>query len=120
VSSNGSNKRFANALRLMRSDDLRCREDGFDFLREHADSYVDELIAEFTVVEREQDDIGLRRWLLELIAEARAPQALPVLVGQLRSEDESLRLWAVRGIEMLDTREAERELERARACGWIG
>lgn len=120
MNSTGPNKRFAGALRLMRGDDLRRREDGFDFLREHADSYVDELIAEFTVVEREQDNIGLRRWLLELIAEARAPQALPVLVSQLRAEDESLRLWAVRGIEMLDTREAQRELERARASGWIG
>jgi hypothetical protein len=115
-----SNQRFTSALQSMRSRDPQLSEDGFDFLREHADSYVDELIAEFEVVEREQEDAGLRRWLLELVAEARAPQALPVLASQLRSEDESLRLWAVRGLEMLDTREALRELANARSNGWIG
>jgi hypothetical protein len=30
-----------------------------------------------------------------------------------------LRFWAVRGLEMLDSREAEQVLEQARADGWI-
>ncbi|HEU5161003.1 MAG TPA: hypothetical protein VFU43_28660 [Streptosporangiaceae bacterium] len=111
-----TNQRFARALRSMRSRDPQRREDGFDFLREHADSYVEELIAEF---EGERDDHGLRCWLLELIAEARSPRALPLLAGQLAIDDESLRFWAVRGLEMLDTREAREELYRARANGWI-
>jgi hypothetical protein len=111
-----SNQRFARALEAMRSRDAQLREDGFDFLREHADTYVDELLAEF---EKEQDDYGLRCWLLELVAEARSPRALPVLAGQLESGDESLQLWAIRGLEMLDTREARHELYRARSNGWI-
>jgi hypothetical protein len=111
-----SSQRFARALRSMRSPDPQRREDGFDFLREHADAYVDELIAEF---EREQDDHGLRCWLLELVAETRSPQALPVLAAQLQSDDESLRFWAIRGMEMLDTKEARQELHRARANGWL-
>jgi HEAT repeat protein len=118
-----STKRFARALEAMRSADPRVREDGFDFLREHADAYVDELIAAFTA-ERddghdERDDHELRCWLLELISEARSPRALPVLAEQLDSEDESLRFWAIRGLEMLDTREAYQELSRARSSGWI-
>jgi hypothetical protein len=111
-----ANQRFARALREMRSRDPQRREDAFDFLREHADSYVDELIAEFAA---ERDDHGLRCWLLELVAEARSPRAFSLLASQLAETDESLRFWAVRGLEMLDTREAREQLDRAKANGWI-
>jgi hypothetical protein len=111
-----TNQRFAQALESMRSRDTRVRTRGFDFLREHADAYVDELIDEFG---REQDD-ELRCWFLELISEARSPSALRTLAGQLESDDESLRFWAIRGLEMLDTREARHELYLARSGGWIG
>jgi hypothetical protein len=110
------NPRFARAMQAMRSRNPQTQEDGFDFLREHADAFVAELIAEF---ETERDDHGLRCWLLELLAETRSPDALPLLVAQLQSDDESLRFWAIRGVEMLDTREARQELYRARANGWI-
>lgn len=110
-----ANQRFAQALESMRSRDTQVSTRGFDFLREHADAYVDELIEEFG---RERDD-ELRCWLLELISEARSPSALRVLAGQLESDDESLRFWAVRGLEMLDTREARHELYQARSNGWI-
>jgi HEAT repeat protein len=110
-----SNQRFAQALESMRSPDARLRTHGFDFLREHADAYVDELIAEFA---REPDD-ELRCWLLELISEARSPRALPVLAGELESDDESVRFWAIRGLEMLDTAAARHELYQARSNGWI-
>jgi hypothetical protein len=107
---------FSRALQSMRSQDPRLRETGFDFLREHADSYVAELIAAF---DGERQDRELRCRLLELVAEARSPDALPVLAGQLKSDDDELRFWAIRGLEMLDTRQAQRELDRARADGWI-
>ncbi len=110
-----TNPRFAQAVESMRSPDLGRRTRGFDFLREHADAYVDDLLAEF---DGEQDD-ELRSWFLELIAEARSPSALPVLTRQLESDDESAQFWAVRGLEMLDTREAREELERAQESGWI-
>jgi hypothetical protein len=111
-----SRRRFDQAMQLMRTKEPQVREDAFDFLREHADAYVGELIAEFAA---ERDDPGLRCWLLELIAEARSPEALEVFRGQLESQDESLRFWAVRGLEMLDTREAEQALEEAYANGWV-
>ncbi|MFG2085170.1 MULTISPECIES: HEAT repeat domain-containing protein [unclassified Spirillospora] len=110
-----SRQRFEQAMQHMRKSDTQVREDAFDFLREHADAYVDELIAEFTA----EEDHGLRCWLLELIAEARSPKALGLFRDQLEDMDESLRFWAVRGLEMLDTREAEQTLDQARANGWI-
>ncbi|RAY15701.1 HEAT repeat domain-containing protein [Actinomadura craniellae] len=111
-----ANPRFDRALESMRSPDPLARERGFDFLREHADAYVDDLLAAF---DREPADDPLRCQLLELVAEARSPRALPVLAAQLGGYDESLQFWAIRGLEMLDTREAEEELERARVEGWI-
>jgi hypothetical protein len=110
-----TNQRFTQALQSMRSPDLRLRTHGFDFLREHADAYTGELLAEFA----NEPDEELRCWLLELIAEARSSEALPVLAGQLESDDESLRFWAIRGLEMLDTREARDALDEARTHGWI-
>lgn len=111
-----SNPRFDRALQSMRSTDPRLGENGFDFLREHADAYVDDLVAEF---EAEHDDGRLRGLLLELICEARSPRALPVLVRQLEGDDEAMRFWAARGLEMLDSREAHQALERAYANGLI-
>ncbi len=110
-----TNPRFAQALESMRSTDTQRRTRGFDFLREHADAYVGDLIAAF---DDEQDD-ELRAWLLELLSEARSPEALPVLVRELEGDDESTRFWAIRGLEMLDTRAAREELEKAEENGWL-
>lgn len=109
-------KRFEQAMRLMRKHDPQAKEDGFQALLRCADEHVEELIAAF---EQEHDDHGLRRWLLELIGEARSPLALPTLAEQLYSEDESLRSWAVRGLQQLDTPPARQELWKARANGTI-
>jgi len=110
-----SRRRFDQAMQSMRGTDTRAREGAFDFLREHADAYVDELIGEFAA----ERDEALRCWLLELLAEARSPKALDVFRGELESMDESSQFWAVRGLEMLDSREADRLLEQARDEGWI-
>jgi hypothetical protein len=109
-------KRFCDAMRLMRRHNPQAKEDGFRFLLPHAAEHVEELIAEFG---QEREDHGLRCWLLELIGEARSPLALPVLVEQLRSDDESLRSWAQVGLERLDTKQARQELWRARANGHL-
>lgn len=111
-----SRRRFDHAMQRMRAEDPQTREDAFDFLREHADAYVDELMAEFAA---ETGDHGLRCWLLELIAEARSEKALELFRERLEDMDESFQLWAVRGLEMLDTREAEQALDQARANGFI-
>lgn len=103
-------------MERMRSPDITLREGGFDFLREHADSYAGDLIAEF---EGAPGDDPLRGWLLELVAESRSELALPVLTAVLQGHDEPLKVWAVRGLEMLDTPAALRELDNARSQGWI-
>jgi len=106
---------FQHAMRLMRSRDPQTGEDGFHLLLPHAASHVEALIVEFN----RESDHGLRCWLLELIGEARSPQALPVLVEQLNGADEALRSWATRGLEQLDTKPARQHLYQARADGLI-
>jgi hypothetical protein len=104
-------------MRLMRSRDPQAQESGFQLLLPHAGEHVDELVAAF---DQERADHGLRCWLLELIGEARSPGALRLLVEKLNSDDEPLREWAVRGLELLDTKPAREQLWRARANGLIG
>ncbi|MGC7094257.1 hypothetical protein ACPZ19_06305 [Amycolatopsis lurida] len=86
------------------------------FLLPRVAEHVDQLIAEFT---QERTNHGLRCWLLELIGHARSPKALPTLTEQLHGNDDSLRFWAVRGLEQLDTKPARYELWKARANGLI-
>jgi HEAT repeat protein len=103
-------------MRLMRSRDPERRELGFAQLRECAGEHVDQLIAEF---QAERDDHGLRCWLLDLIGQARSPLALPLLAALVYDDDESIRYWAVHGLEKLGSREARTALWRARANGRI-
>jgi hypothetical protein len=109
-------RRFDEAMRLMRRHDPQLMEDGFWLLRGHAAEHTDELIAEFG---REDNDHGLRCWLLELIGEARSERALPLLAEQLHSSDEAFQRWAVRGLEALGTKAARRALYQARSNGEI-
>jgi hypothetical protein len=55
--------------------------------------------------------------LLELIGDARTPLALPVLVEQLDGDDDALRSWAVRGLRLLDFRDARYALSQAQRNG---
>ncbi|TDE00166.1 HEAT repeat domain-containing protein [Jiangella asiatica] len=103
-------------MRLMRRHDPQAREDGFQILLAQAADHVDELMTEFV---RERADHGLRCWLLELIGEGRSPAALPLLVEQLQGDDEALRGWAARGLELLDSKPAREQLWQARANGLI-
>ena len=90
----------------MRRRDPRTAEDGFQRAREVAAEHVDDLILEFG----RETDHGVRCWLLELIGETRSPETFGVLKSQLWSPDEALSGWAVRGLELLDTKEARRLL----------
>ncbi|WP_232430505.1 HEAT repeat domain-containing protein [Salinispora pacifica] len=107
-------KRFERAMWLMHRHDPQAMEDGFGLLLPHAADHLDELIAEFA---QERNGHGLRCWLLELIGEARSSQALPLLTEQLYSDDESFRSWAVIGLKRLNTKQARRELWKARCNG---
>lgn len=101
---------------MMRSRDPQRQEDGYHRLLPHAADHLDALIEEF---EAEQDDNGLRLWLLDLIGEAKSPAALPLLGAQLYAADESFQGWAVAGLEKLDTSESRTLLWRARCNGAI-
>jgi hypothetical protein len=109
-------RRFERALWLMRRHDPQAAEDGYHLLLPHASEHVEELIAAFAA---ETTDHGLRCWLLELIAEARSPLALSVLVQQLNGDDEALRSLAVRGLTQLDSKPAREALWRARSNGQV-
>ncbi|MFI6101139.1 HEAT repeat domain-containing protein [Lentzea sp. NPDC051213] len=78
----------------MRRRDQQVREGDFDMPRSHAAEHLAELIEAFR---NEGEDQGLRAWLLELIGEARSPEALPILVEHLGHENESFSCGAVRG-----------------------
>ena len=100
---------FEEALRLMRKHDPQLQEDGFGMLSAHAQEYVGRLMAEFRTETRH----GLRCWLLELVGQSKSPEAMPLLLDYLHSDDESLRCWAIRGLKELDTKEARRALWEA-------
>lgn len=84
--------------------DVICGE-----LQENASSHAAELIAAF---QAERDE-RVRRILLGIICEVKLPEALPVLVEQLGSEDEGLQDWADEGLRLLNTYEARKALWEA-------
>jgi hypothetical protein len=84
--------------------DIICGE-----LQRNASSHAADLIAAFQAATDER----FRRILLGVICEARLPEALPVFVEQLRSEDESLRYWAEQGLRSLNTPDSRKALWEA-------
>ena len=96
---------------MMRKHDPQASEDGFGWLLPHAAEYVHQLMAEFG----KEKVHGLQCWILELIGEARSPDAFVFLAGHLRSEDEAFRYWAMRGLNNLGTKQARTLLWEARS-----
>jgi hypothetical protein len=84
--------------------DIVCHE-----LHANATAHAAELIAAF----RGECDDRVHRILLGIICEARLPEAFPLLVGYLRSDDEGLRYWAIEGLRRLDTPETRKVLSKA-------
>jgi hypothetical protein len=84
--------------------DIICGE-----LQDNACAHAAELIAAF----RGEPDEHVRRILLGIICEAKLPEALPVLVESLRSEDDTLRYWSEEGLRSLDSHEARKALWEA-------
>ncbi len=93
----------------MRKRDPQLREDGFHALLPHVHEHIEQLIDEFS----HETDRGLRCWLLELIGEAKSPEAFPLFVEYLNGDDEWLRDWAIYGLKKLNTKEARRILWEA-------
>ena len=100
---------FSRCLKMMRHNNPGVNEDGFGWLASRAAEYLPQLIAAFW----DEDNAGIRPWLMELIGLAKSPAALPFLLERLNDENESIRWWAVRGLRYLDTKEARTALWRA-------
>jgi len=96
-------------MRLMRQHDPQMQEDGFHLLRSQAHKYTQQLMNEFA----QETDPGLRCWLLELLAEVRDPDVLPLFLEYLHSDETSLKFWVIRGLKQLNTKEARRALWEA-------
>jgi hypothetical protein len=96
-------------LAMMRGKNPAVQEDGFHWLLPHAGQFAPQLIAEFEV----EQDPGLKYWLLELIGEARDPISFELFEAQLRSQVESYRHGAIRGLHLLNTKESRRLLFEA-------
>ena len=97
---------YSACLAMMREHDPLIQEDGFHWLLPGASEHLEEFIEDF----RREEGRGLKCWLLELIGEARSPKAFALLCEQLHSSEVSLRDWAIRGLQHLDTNEARQAL----------
>lgn len=84
--------------------DILCSE-----LQENAVHHAQELISAF----RAERDARVRHILLGILCEAKLPEAFPLFVEQLRSDDEHLRHWATEGLRDLNTAEARKALWEA-------
>ena len=102
---------FKKSMELMRKHAPHLSEEGFHCLLPHAAEYVHELMDEFG----NEKVHGLQCWILELIGEARSPDAFDFLAAQLGSDDERFRYWAMRGLHNLGTKEARTLLREARS-----
>ena len=100
---------FQEGMRLMRKRDPQLQEDGFHLLRSHAHEYTQQLMNAFA----QETDPGLRCWLLELLAEARDLNALPLFLRYLHSEETGLKTMAIHGLKQINTKEALRALWEA-------
>ena len=103
---------FEKCMAMMRQRrDQLLQDDGFLWLEPRAGEFVEELMEEFKNEER----IGIRGWLLELIGSAKSPLAFELLASELRSPDPVHRRWAIRGLKNLNTKEARTCLWEARS-----
>jgi hypothetical protein len=78
-------------------------------LSQNAKLHATELIEEFGT----ERDERVRRILLGIFSDAKLPEALPVFVEYLRSNDESLRYWSELDLRNLDTPESRKALWEA-------
>ena len=94
---------------LMNHEVNEINEEGFDLLLDRAAEFADRLIDDMP----EEYDAPLRYWYLELIGEARTPDAIPVFDRELSNPDIYFRRMAAEGLRRLGTPDAIRILQEA-------
>ena len=104
---------FERCVKMMRHSNPAVNEEGFGWLEPRAAEYLSQLIAAFW----NEDNAKIQYWLTELIGAAKSPDAMPFLLERLRDEDEAIRDGAVRGLRLLNTKEARTALWRAGLAG---
>ena len=94
----------------MRNHDPQTMEDGFHTLLPKVDQVLDDLIAAL------DDPINsiIADVLVELIGDSKRPEALPVLIENLYSENRGRREWAMLGLLHWNTKESRQALRDAR------
>jgi hypothetical protein len=102
---------FKACMQMMHKHDPQLKEEGFALLAPHAHEFIDELIDE---IQNEQEH-GLKCWLLELLGESHSEKATIVFQQYLKHEDEGFRYWAAQGLHTLNTKRARQILWDARS-----
>ena len=100
---------FRECLAMMHKHDPQIQEDGFHALLPHAAEYVPELMIAF----QQEQEHGLKCWLLESLAEAKSLEAMPMFIEYLYGDDESLQTWAAYGLYRIDNKDTLRMLYEA-------
>lgn len=100
---------FHCCLKMMRHSNPVVNEEGFGLLAPHAAEYVSQLIGSFW----DEDNAVIQGWLVELVAAAKLPAALPFLVERLGDPNGCVRGFAIEGLRALNTKEARTALWKA-------
>jgi HEAT repeat protein len=90
-------------IEMIRSSDPLTYEDGYHLLIPHVANYVPELIS----LVRGEPDPKIRGRYVELLGEARNPEALDTLAAELSNSDQNVRQWALTGLRLLGVSEAD-------------
>ena len=108
---NNKSPGFKKCLDMMLSRDPQIQEDGFHLLVPEAVKHVPELIEAY----HGHKDIGLRCWLIELIAVAKSDDTVEFLSERLQDEDSRIRRAALHGLAQLNTKQARTLLWEAQS-----
>jgi HEAT repeat protein len=100
---------FERCLKMMRHSNPAINEEGYGLLAPRATKFLSQLIASFW----DEDNAAIRGWLVELVAAAQSPAALPFLVERLGDPNECVRDFAIYGLRQLNTKEARTALWQA-------
>ena len=95
---------FEECVTMLRSDDAAIYENGYHWLLEDVDDYLERLVA--LMVNEETPE--LRGRLVELVGDSRQEAVIPVLEAELNSPHHEVRRWAYDSLSHFDTPEARR------------
>ncbi len=99
-------------VRLLRSSNVKGAY--LDALLGDLVDHLPEHLAEVIAAFRAEPDERVRIMLIDAISEVAPPEALEFFVENVNSPNASIRFWAERGLEKMESKEARAALWRAR------